>query len=89
MFFDVCSLHVEFHLYLQAHVASERDFLRSSRTKKKSPARRPVFHDRNHFEWQANARLSRGVGAGGGGGQEELSFSFPHLALACHLMIDD
>ena len=50
MFFDVCSLHVEFHLYLQAqlaHVASERDFL-SSRTKKKSPARRPVFHDRNY-----------------------------------------
>ena len=34
MFFDVCSLHVEFHLYLQAHVVSERDFL-NSRTKKK------------------------------------------------------
>ena len=43
-----------------------------------------------HFEWQANARLSRGVGAGGaggGGGKEELSFSFPHLALACHLRV--
>ena len=28
-----------------------------------------------------------GRGGGGGGGEEELSFSFPHLALACHLRV--